>query len=48
MRIILIEDNHRLNQSLKMSLIEEGYAVDTASGAAPACCHARAGGSARR
>lgn len=30
MRILLIEDNHRLNQSLKMSLIEEGYAVDAA------------------
>lgn len=30
MRILLIEDNHRLNQSLKLSLIEEGYAVDAA------------------
>jgi DNA-binding response OmpR family regulator len=30
MRILLIEDNHRLNQSLKMSLLEEGYAVDAA------------------
>jgi DNA-binding response OmpR family regulator len=30
MRVLVIEDNHRLNQSLKMSLIEEGYAVDAA------------------
>jgi DNA-binding response OmpR family regulator len=30
MRILLIEDNHRLSQSLKLSLIEEGYAVDAA------------------
>jgi DNA-binding response OmpR family regulator len=30
MRILLIEDNHRLNQSLKLGLIEDGYAVDSA------------------
>lgn len=30
MRILLIEDNRRLNQSLKMSLIDDGYAVDSA------------------
>ena len=30
MRILLIEDNPRLNQSLKLSLIEAGYAVDAA------------------
>ncbi len=30
MRILLVEDNHRLNNSLKMSLVEDGYAVDSA------------------
>src|SRR5262245_59529170 len=30
MRILLIEDNPRLNHSLKLSLIEAGYAVDAA------------------
>jgi DNA-binding response OmpR family regulator len=30
MRILIIEDNHRLNNSLKASLTEEGYAVDSA------------------
>jgi DNA-binding response OmpR family regulator len=30
MRILIVEDNHRLNSSLKMSLSEEGYAVDSA------------------
>ncbi|BCL81484.1 DNA-binding response regulator [Ktedonobacteria bacterium brp13] len=30
MRILLIEDNRRLNHELKMSLVDEGYAVDTA------------------
>jgi DNA-binding response OmpR family regulator len=30
MRILVVEDNHRLNTSLKMSLSEEGYAVDVA------------------
>jgi DNA-binding response OmpR family regulator len=30
MRILLVEDNRRLNLSLKTSLVEEGYAVDTA------------------
>jgi DNA-binding response OmpR family regulator len=30
MRILLVEDNRRLNQSLKMSLMDDGYAVDTA------------------
>lgn len=30
MRILLVEDNRRLSASLKMSLIDAGYAVDTA------------------
>ena len=30
MRILLVEDNHRVIHALKMSLIEEGYAIDTA------------------
>ena len=30
MRILLVEDNRRLNQSLKQSLTEDGYAVDSA------------------
>jgi two-component system, OmpR family, copper resistance phosphate regulon response regulator CusR len=30
MRILLVEDNHRLNASLRQSLVEEGYAVDPA------------------
>jgi DNA-binding response OmpR family regulator len=30
MRILLVEDNRRLNHEVKMSLIDEGYAVDTA------------------
>lgn len=30
MRLLLIEDNRRLNHSLKMSLVDDGYAVDTA------------------
>jgi DNA-binding response OmpR family regulator len=30
MRILLVEDNRRLSHELKMSLIHEGYAVDTA------------------
>jgi DNA-binding response OmpR family regulator len=30
MRILLVEDNRRLNNSLRMSLVEEGYAVDPA------------------
>ena len=30
MRILIVEDNHRLNNSLKLSLSEEGYAVDSA------------------
>jgi DNA-binding response OmpR family regulator len=30
MRILLIEDNRRLSYSLKQSLLDEGYAVDTA------------------
>ncbi|MGO8948760.1 MAG: response regulator transcription factor [Ktedonobacterales bacterium] len=30
MRILLIEDNHRLNQSLAASLTHEGYSVDSA------------------
>lgn len=30
MRILVVEDNRRLNQSLKMSLIDDGYAVDVA------------------
>jgi len=30
MRILLVEDNHRLNSSLKMSLVDDGYAVDSA------------------
>ena len=30
MRILIVEDNRRLNHSLKMSLVDEGYAVDAA------------------
>jgi DNA-binding response OmpR family regulator len=30
MRILIVEDNRRLNNSLKMSLVEDGYAVDAA------------------
>lgn len=30
MRILIVEDNQRLNNSLKMSLAEDGYAVDAA------------------
>ena len=30
MRILLVEDNRRLNNSLRMSLEEDGYAVDPA------------------
>ena len=30
MRILVVEDNHRLNQSLTSSLIHEGYSVDSA------------------
>ncbi len=30
MRILLVEDNRRLNNSLKMSLMDDGYAVDSA------------------
>jgi DNA-binding response OmpR family regulator len=30
MRILLIEDNRRLNHSLKLSLTDDGYAVDSA------------------
>ncbi len=30
MRILVIEDNHRLSYSLKMNLAHEGYSVDTA------------------
>jgi len=30
MRILLVEDNHRLNASLRQSLVEDGYAVDPA------------------
>ena len=30
MRILIVEDNRRLNDSLKMSLSEDGYAVDSA------------------
>jgi two-component system, OmpR family, copper resistance phosphate regulon response regulator CusR len=30
MRVLLVEDNRRLSDSLKMSLAEDGYAIDTA------------------
>ncbi|MEI6045299.1 MAG: response regulator transcription factor [Chloroflexota bacterium] len=30
MRVLLVEDNRRLSEALKMSLTEEGYAVDVA------------------
>ena len=30
MRILVVEDNHRLNQSLTSSLVHEGYSVDSA------------------
>ncbi len=30
MRVLLVEDNHRLSDSLRAVLVEDGYAVDTA------------------
>lgn len=30
MRVLLVEDDYRLNHSLKLSLVDEGYAVDSA------------------
>ena len=30
MRILVVEDNHRLANALKMSLMDEGHAVDVA------------------
>lgn len=30
MRILVVEDNHRLSDSLKMNLVHEGYSVDVA------------------
>lgn len=30
MRLLLVEDNRRLNQSLRLSLMDDGYAVDVA------------------
>jgi len=30
MRILVVEDNHRLNSSLASSLAHEGYSVDSA------------------
>jgi DNA-binding response OmpR family regulator len=30
MRILVVEDNHRLSTSLKLNLVDEGYGVDTA------------------
>lgn len=30
MRILIVEDNRRLNQSIRLSLIDDGYAVDCA------------------
>ncbi len=30
MRVLVVEDNHRLSHSLKMNLVHEGYSVDTA------------------
>ena len=30
MRLLLIEDNRRLSNSLRMSLMDDGYAVDVA------------------
>jgi len=30
MRVLLVEDNQRLNHELQMSLVDEGYAVDMA------------------
>jgi len=30
MRLLIVEDNHRLNNSLRMSLMDDGYAVDPA------------------
>jgi DNA-binding response OmpR family regulator len=30
MRILLVEDNRRLSNSIRLSLVDEGYAVDTA------------------
>src|SRR5436309_6226802 len=32
MRILVVEDNHRLNSSLASSLAQEGYSVDSAYG----------------
>jgi DNA-binding response OmpR family regulator len=30
MRILIVEDNRRLNQSIRLSLSDDGYAVDCA------------------
>ena len=38
MRLLLVEDNHRLSHSLSRGLVDEGYAVDVAYDGKKAKC----------